>query len=176
MSRRAVFLDRDGVLNAAVLREGRPYPPSLAEVRIPEGVHEALDLLKIAGLILVVISNQPDVARGAQRRETVEAINAWLGSRLPLDRFEVCYHDDADCCDCRKPKPGLIHRSAKALDIALEESFVVGDRWRDIDAGKAGGCRSVWIDSGYAEKKPTNHDYRATSLLDAATWIIKQLK
>lgn len=176
MSRRAVFLDRDGVLNAALVREGRPFPPlSLAEVRIPEDVPEAVDLLKKAGMVLVVVSNQPDVARGTQQREVVEAINEWLGVQLPLDRFEMCYHDDSDHCDCRKPKPGLIHRSAKALDIDLEDSYVVGDRWRDIEAGKAAGCRSVWIDYGYAENKPTQHDYRATSLLDAATWIIGQV-
>jgi len=176
VSRRAIFLDRDGVLNAAVVREGRPFPPlSLAEVSIPEGVPEAVDLLKEAGMLLVVISNQPDVARGTQRRETVQAINEWLGARLPLDRFEVCYHDDADCCDCRKPKPGMICRSAKALGIDLEDSFVVGDRWRDIAAGKAAGCRCVWIDYGYAERKSIGHDYRAVSLLDAANWIIKQI-
>lgn len=177
MSRRAVFLDRDGVLNAVIVRDGKSFPPpSVAEVRILDGVPEAVNLLKEAGMLLVVISNQPDVARGTQLQETVQAINDWLGARLPLDRVEVCYHDDADCCDCRKPKPGLIHRSAKALGIDLEDSFVVGDRWRDIDAAKAAGCRSVWVDSGYAEKKPTDHDYRATSLLDATIWIIKQLE
>lgn len=177
VNRRAVFLDRDGVLNAVVVREGRPFPPlSLAEVKIPDDVPKAISLLKEAGMVLVVVSNQPDVARGTQRREVVQEINEWLGSQLPLDRFEVCYHDDADCCGCRKPKPGLIHRSAKALNIVVEDSFVVGDRWRDIDAGKAAGCRSVWIDCGYAERKSISHDYRATSLLDAATWIIKQIE
>ena len=174
--KRAVFLDRDGVLNAAVLRDGNPYPPaSLSEVRVLEDVPQALRLLKSAGLQLAVISNQPDVARGTQRRETVEAINEWLASQLPLDRFDVCYHDDADACDCRKPKPGLIVRSAQGLGVEATASFVVGDRWRDIEAGKAAGCRSVWIDRGYTEKQPTNHDYRATSLLDAAEWIVQQL-
>jgi len=177
VSRRAVFLDRDGVLNAAIVRDGKSFPPpSVAEVRILDGVPEAVNLLKEAGMLLVVISNQPDVARGTQRRETVQAINDWLGVRLPLDRFEVCYHDDTDRCDCRKPKPGMIFRSAKALGIDLEDSFVVGDRWRDIDAGKAAGCRCVWIDYGYAERKSISHDYRAISLLDASTWIIKQLE
>lgn len=174
--KRAVFLDRDGVINAAVVREGKPYPPaSLAEVHILEDVPQALRLLKAVGLQLAVITNQPDVARGTQQREVVEAINSWLGSQLPLDRFEVCYHDEVDACDCRKPKPGLIMRAAQALGVEVATSFMVGDRWRDIDAGKAAGCRSVWIDRGYAEKQPDNHDHRATSLLDAAEWIVQQL-
>lgn len=174
--KRAVFLDRDGVINAAVVREGKPYPPaSLAEVRILDDVPQALHLLKTAGLRLAVITNQPDVARGTQQREVVEAINSWLGSQLPLDRFEVCYHDEADACDCRKPKPGLIVCSAQAMGVELATGFLVGDRWRDIEAGKAAGCRSVWIDRGYAEKQPENHDFRATSLLDAAKWIVQQL-
>jgi D-glycero-D-manno-heptose 1,7-bisphosphate phosphatase len=175
--RRAVFLDRDGVLNAAILRDGKPYPPSsLAEVRILEDVPRALRLLKNAGLQLAVISNQPDVARGTQRRETVEGINNWLASQLPLDRFDVCYHDDADACDCRKPKPGLIVRSAQFLGVEAAASFVAGDRWRDIEAGEAAGCRNVWIDRGYDEKQPSTYDYRATSLLDAAKWIVQQLQ
>jgi D-glycero-D-manno-heptose 1,7-bisphosphate phosphatase len=175
--KRAVFLDRDGVINAAVVREGKPYPPaSLAEVRILEDVPQALRLLKAAGLGLAVITNQPDVARGTQQREVVEAINSWLGSQLPLDRFEVCYHDEADACDCRKPKPGLIVRSAQALGVKVAMGFLVGDRWRDIDTGKAAGCRSVWIDRGYAEKRPCNHDYRATSLYEAAVWIVQQVR
>src|SRR5580692_12883999 len=107
----AAFLDRDGVLNQAVVRHGKPYPPaSVEEMQILPGVRDALDRLKAAGYRLVVVTNQPDVARGLQRRETVEAINAALMARLPIDEFRVCYHDDADACDCRKPKPGLLLR------------------------------------------------------------------
>jgi D-glycero-D-manno-heptose 1,7-bisphosphate phosphatase len=174
--RRAVFLDRDGVLNAPVIRDGKPHPPAaLEEVRVLQGVAQATKMLHEAGLLLAVISNQPDVARGTQQRANVEAINNWLGTQLPLDRFDVCYHDDADDCDCRKPKPGLILRSARSLDADLATSFVVGDRWRDIEAGKAAGCSSIWIDWGYAEKAPTAQDFRATSLLDAAEWILERL-
>ena len=173
---RAVFLDRDGVLNAAILRHGKPYPPAtLAEVRILDDVPDALRLLKAAGLRLGVVSNQPDVARGTQSRQVVEAINAWLSAQLPLDRFDVCYHDEQDACECRKPKPGLILRSAKALGVDAAASFVIGDRWRDIEAGRAAGCRNVWIDRGYVEKQPSGHDYRAISLIEAAEWIIKKL-
>jgi D-glycero-D-manno-heptose 1,7-bisphosphate phosphatase len=137
-----------------------------------QGVAQATSLLQEAGFKLAVISNQPDVARGTQQRANVEVINSWLGTQLTLDRFDVCYHDDADDCDCRKPKPGLILRSGRSLDADMSASFVVGDRWRDIEAGKAAGCRSIWIDWGYAEKAPTAHDFRATSLLEAADWIL----
>lgn len=172
---RAVFLDRDGVINAAVVREGRPFPPAtVAETRILGGVPQALALLREAGFRLAVITNQPDVARGTQTLEEVEAINAFLRSKLLLDHFEVCYHDESDLCDCRKPKPGLIYRSALALGVDVTTGFVVGDRWRDIEAGRAAGCRTVWIDRGYAERSPVEYDHRTNSLLNAATWIVQQ--
>src|SRR5579859_6689900 len=156
--RRAVFLDRDGVINEAVVRRGKPYPPSsLAETHIVSDASQALGLLKQAGFKLAVISNQPDVARGTQTREAVEAINAFLASQLPLDWFEICYHDEAENCECRKPKPGLIYRSAKALSVDPASGFVIGDRWRDIDAGRAAGCRTVWIDRGYDEMQPIGY-------------------
>ncbi len=173
---RAVFLDRDGVINAAVVREGKPYPPAtVCETRILEDVPEALGLLREVGFRLAVITNQPDVARGTQTRDEVEAINTFLSSQLPLDHFEVCYHDEADSCDCRKPKPGLIRNSALALSVDMTTGFLVGDRWRDIEAGRAAGCRTIWIDRGYAERRPSQYDYRAESLLDAAQWIIQQI-
>jgi len=172
---RVVFLDRDGVINAAVVRDGRPYPPaSVAETRVLDDVPRALELLKAAGFRLAVITNQPDVARGTQTQAAVQAINAFLASKLPLDHFEVCYHDVGDRCDCRKPKPGLIYRSARTLGADPVGGFVVGDRWSDIGAGRLAGCRTVWIDRGYREKIPEGYDHRTTSLLAAAQWIIEQ--
>jgi D-glycero-D-manno-heptose 1,7-bisphosphate phosphatase len=173
----AVFLDRDGVLNEVTLREGKPFPPSaLADVRILPDVPEALRLLKNSGLALAVVTNQPDVARGTQSRNVVESINSWLSSQLPLDWFEVCYHDENDACDCRKPKPGLILRSARALRVEPTQGYMVGDRWRDIEAGKAAGCRTIWIDREYLEKQPSMFDFRCSSLLEAAQWILQQSK
>lgn len=172
---KAVFLDRDGVINEAVVRDGKPYPPnSVAEVHIVPDARYALSLLKATGFRLAVVTNQPDVARGTQTRAAVEAINAFLASELPLDCFEVCYHDSTDECDCRKPKPGLIQRSAAVLGVSIETGFVVGDRWRDIEAGKAAGCRTVWIDRGYAERQPEGFDFRAVSLTGAVEWIVQQ--
>jgi D-glycero-D-manno-heptose 1,7-bisphosphate phosphatase len=173
LKRRAVFLDRDGVLNRAIVRSGRPYPPqSLAELEILPDVHEAIDALKQSGFSLVVVTNQPDVARKSQTREAVEAINRHLGSELGIEHFRVCYHDDGDGCRCRKPKPGLLLDAAAELGLSLPDSFLVGDRWRDIDAGQAAGCKTVWLDRRYDEKQPLSFDYRATSLFDAARWIV----
>jgi D-glycero-D-manno-heptose 1,7-bisphosphate phosphatase len=173
---RAVFLDRDGVLNRALEREGRPYPPaSLEEFAILPGVPEACGLLKQAGYLLVVVTNQPDVGRGTLQREVVEAINAHLCGLLPIDRVEVCYHPGGPIqCDCRKPKPGLLRQAARALDIDLTRSWMVGDRWRDIDCGHAAGCRTILIDYSYAETLRRQPDFRCHSLLEAARTILGQ--
>ena len=172
---RAVYLDRDGVLNLPVIRNGLPFPPaSVAETRIFDDALPALGMLKDAGYKLAMISNQPDVARGTTRRQEVEAINAMLVAALPIDHLEVCYHDDADQCDCRKPKPGLIYMAARKLGVDPKNGFVIGDRWRDIEAGRAAACRTVWIDRGYSERLPTDYDFRAGSLLASAEWILEQ--
>ena len=174
--RRAVFLDRDGVLNCPIIRNGRPYPPgSLAEVQIlPEAVL-ALAELKAAGYLLVVVTNQPDVGRGLQTQAQVEAIHDALRAALPLDDVFVCYHDDLDDCDCRKPLPGLLLEAAAKHHIMLASSFMIGDRWRDVDAAAGAGCRSVLIDYGYEERKPDHPpSVRVTSLRGAVDWIRTQ--
>ncbi len=174
MSARAVFLDRDGVLNEPEVRDGRPYPPvRVADLRIYEEAAGALARLKQAGFLLIVVTNQPDVARGAQSRDAVKAIHAALLARLPLDGVFVCCHDDADACDCRKPKPGLLRQAAAKYGIDPTASYMIGDRWRDIDAGAAAGCRTILIDRGYRERQPlTAPDYHTASLSDAAAWIL----
>lgn len=173
MSRRAVFLDRDGVINRAIVREGKPYPPAgLEELEILPGVGEALAQLKAAGFVLVVVSNQPDVARGATARETVEIINAKLAESLPVDDFRMCYHDGGNGCDCRKPRPGMLLAAARDHGIDLSASFMVGDRWRDVEAGQRAGCRTLFIDYAYDERQPEVCDYRVKSLADAAKIIL----
>jgi D-glycero-D-manno-heptose 1,7-bisphosphate phosphatase len=170
--RNAVFFDRDGVLNEALVRDGRPFPPrELVELTIVLGAAHSLEELRERGFALIAITNQPDVARGTQRKEIVEAINARLRIALPLDDLLVCYHDDRDNCECRKPKPGLLFEAAKKHEIDLQSSYLVGDRWRDIEAGSRAGCKTVWIDRSYDEPKPTNHDARVTSLDAACAWI-----
>lgn len=175
MTRRAVFLDRDGVINRAFVRDGMPYPPSgLDELEILPGVPRALVLLKNNGFHLVVVTNQPDVARGARTREEVETIHAALRFKLVLDEFRVCYHDHADRCACRKPEPGMLLDAAREMKLDLSNSFMVGDRWRDIEAGKRAGCATVFIDAGYEEKRPERPDASVRSLPEAADWILSK--
>jgi D-sedoheptulose 7-phosphate isomerase len=172
--RAAVFLDRDGVINRPVVRDGKPFPPSgVKELELlPEVASSLLDL-KAHGFALFVITNQPDVARGTASREQVEGIHLMLASSLPLDDIFVCYHDDADDCACRKPKPGLLLEAQRRHNIDLSRSFVVGDRWRDIDAGHNAGCKAVLIDYGYRERRPAQPPEASVgSLREAADWII----
>jgi transaldolase len=171
---RAVFLDRDGVINRAIVRDGKPYPPAdLSQLEVLPGVAEAMGRLRVAGYRLIVVTNQPDVTRGAQTRETVEAIHAELLARgLPIDDFRVCYHDDGDGCDCRKPKAGLLLAAARAENLDLAASFLVGDRWRDVEAGKRAGCTTVFVNNGYAEPERSQPHVRVRSLAEAADWIL----
>ena len=171
---RAVFLDRDGVLNRAVVRDGKPYPPdSISELEILPGVPEALADLHRAGFLLLVVTNQPDVGRGTQRREVVEAIHSKLKADLPLDEFFVCYHDDVDGCDCRKPAPGLLHQARVKYGLYLPFCYMVGDRWRDVDAGQRAGCQTILVDYGYRERGPEHEPAaRVTCLCEAANWIL----
>lgn len=171
----AVFLDRDGVINRALTRDGKPYPPSsLAEFEILHGVVEACARLKQAGFLLVVVTNQPDVGRGTLKQEVVETIHAHMCRALPIDRVEVCYHPGkgASECDCRKPRPGMLLRAARELSIDLARSFMVGDRWRDIDCGHAAGVTTILIDYGYAEPLQKSPHHRVRSLDEAANLIL----
>ena len=149
----AVFLDRDGIINRAVVREGQPYPPAgLKDVEIIPGAVSSIKRLAENGYIMIGITNQPDVARGTQSREIVEAINAMIQSRLPLREIFVCYHDNIDNCDCRKPKPGLILMAAEKHGVDLSRSWMVGDRWKDIAAGKAAGLKTIFVNYHYNER------------------------
>ncbi|MBV9083263.1 MAG: HAD-IIIA family hydrolase [Acidobacteriaceae bacterium] len=172
--RRAVFLDRDGVINAAVVRDGKPYPPvTLADFSILPGVAEACRLLHDAGFRLIVASNQPDVGRGQLDRAIVEDIHRAMCERLPIDRIEVCYDPGGtSSSEFRKPRPGMLLRAAEALDIDLSRSFMVGDRWRDIDCGHAAGCKTIFIDRGYDEPLRMQPDFTAPDLLEAARLIV----
>ena len=175
--RRAVFLDRDGVINRALIREGKPYPAaSVREFEILPGVEEACGKLKQAGFLLVVATNQPDVGRGTIRRENVEAIHAHLCRILPMiDRVEVSYDsgNEQPPSEFRKPRPGLLLRAARDLGIDLARSFMVGDRWRDIDCGHAAGCTTVLVDYSYAEALRQPPHYRVKNLLEAAELIVE---
>ncbi len=171
--RRAVFLDRDGVINANLERDGRPVAPTtLAEFRILPGVEHAVRQLKEHGYLVVVITNQPDVANGLTERATVEAMHDIVRARLPVDDIRTCFHNDAAGCECRKPKPGLILAAAAEHGIDLARSFVIGDRWRDVAAGRAAGCSTIFIDYGYKQDGANFPDKVAESLPEAAAFIL----
>jgi len=173
MNSAAVFLDRDGTLNTATIRDGRPHPPaSIDDLVIVPGAAAALLDLRRAGYLMIMVTNQPDVAAGRQRREVVEAINEAVRGQLPIDDIRVCYHLDADACDCRKPKPGMLLDAAHDWGIDLGRSFMVGDRWRDVEAGRAAGCRTVLIEAGYDERRAAP-DFSVASLVDACGVILK---
>jgi transaldolase len=170
---RAVFLDRDGVLNRTVVRDGRPRPPSSADdLEILPGVEEALRALAAEGWLLVVVTNQPDVARGRQTRAVVEEINRRLLAALPIRAVLTCYHDDEDGCDCRKPRPGLLRRAAAEHGVDLTASVMVGDRWSDVEAGRAAGCRTFLVRAPYSEPERCRADHEVRDLGEAARAIL----
>lgn len=171
---KAIFLDRDGVINQVNLVDGKPYPPKdMSELILLSNVNEALQLLKDAGYLLIVITNQPDVVRGKAKIETVEAINQFLKDSLPIDDIFTCYHDDVEDCNCRKPKPGNILKAADQYNINVSSSFMIGDRWRDVEAGESAGCKTFFIDYRYQEKQPESYDYKVKSLYEAAKIILE---
>jgi len=171
---RAIFLDRDGVLNVPVIREGRPFPPqTVAEFQLyPEAI-EACRLLHEAGFLLVVVTNQPDVGRGTQRLEVVEQMHAVLREKIPLARVEMCTAADDAAPEARrrKPAPGMLLDAAGALGIDLARSYLIGDRWRDIECGHAAGCVTVFIERNYREPLGRAPHHYATDLLEAARLI-----
>ena len=175
---RCVFLDRDGVLNKAIVRNGKPYPPnSPEELELSPDAVAGCEQLKQAGFRLVVVTNQPDVGRGKQTREIVEAINQRLAELIPvLDRFEICFHAGAEHgepCECRKPKAGMLQRAAAALDIELSASWMIGDRWRDVDCAHAAGCGAVFIDHGYSEPLREKPEFTVTTFSEAVAIILQ---
>jgi D-glycero-D-manno-heptose 1,7-bisphosphate phosphatase len=173
IKRKAIFLDRDGVLNKAIVRNRKPYPPStIDELEILEGVYEGIKLLKHSGYKLIVITNQPDVARGLTTIEKVNEINNSIIQLLNVDEIICCFHDDSENCECRKPKPGMILEAVKKWDIDLSVSYLIGDRWRDIQTAKNIGLTSILIKYDYDEKK-INANFECNNLEEAANFILK---
>ena len=171
--KKAVFLDRDGVLNRVKIVNGIPTPPSsILEVEILDGVFEAIELLKKNDFVIVVVTNQPDVARNKTTQSEVNSINSHVGRLVKLEHFYTCFHDEIDNCNCRKPLPGLIQQAERELDLDLKCSYLVGDRWRDISAGQSVGCKTLFIDYSYEEKQPSQPFTRVLSLIEAVRLIL----
>jgi D-glycero-D-manno-heptose 1,7-bisphosphate phosphatase len=173
--RAAVFFDRDGTLIWAPAVDGRPGSiRSVDELELEEGAAEGCAALRGAGYLLVMVTNQPEIARGTVTREAVDAMHERIRELLPLDDVRMCPHDDADDCPCRKPKPGMLFDAARELDIDLRRSFMVGDRWKDVEAGQRAGCRTVFLDRQYSEPMPVRPDATVRDLGEAIAWILEQ--
>lgn len=178
MIRHAVFVDRDGVINANVMRDGRPVAPGrLEEFRLLPGVETAVAALKRSGFLVIVVTNQPDVGIGRTPRAIVDAMHDVIRSRLAVDDIRACYHTAGDGCACRKPKPGMLLAAADEFGIDLAGSYIVGDRPSDVEAGRAAGCLTFFVDYGYeAVGRPGNVDAIVTSLEEAAVLIVEREK
>ena len=172
-ARRAVFLDRDGVLVESVVRDGLPFSPrNREEMAIVQGAAESCDALRRAGFLLVVVTNQPDIARGDLTLAELSSMHQVLVDRIPIDAVLVCPHDDDDHCLCRKPAPGLLLDAAARFGISLPRSVMIGDRWRDVAAGRRAGCWTVFVDARYREQRPEGHDLEVSRLSEAVPWIL----
>ena len=156
MVARAVFADRDGVLCANMMRDGRPVAPTrLEDFRLLPGVEESVRALKSAGYLVIVVTNQPDVGTGRTPQAIVEAMHDVIRSRLDVDDIKVCFHTNGDNCACRKPKPGMLLEAAAERGIDLPASYVVGDRWSDVVAGREAGCVTIFVNYGYEPDTPS---------------------
>ena len=172
--KKAVFLDRDGVINKAFVKDGLPKSPnSLNELKILPGVKESILRLKELDFICLVVTNQPDVPRGKINKNIVVEMNNFLKKEIELDDIFVCYHDDKDNCNCRKPKPGLLLQASKKWNVDLKKSFLVGDRWRDIQAGEKVGCKTIFLEYNYKDIKPKNPNFVTDTLFNAVNIIEK---
>lgn len=173
---KAVFLDRDGVLIRSDIVDGKPIAiNNSAPSEILPGVEQACRALKSAGFLLVMVTNQPDIGRGLVAQAVVDAANAKLREALDLDMVHVCIHDDSHQCACRKPNPGMLLDAAALLDIDLTASVMVGDRWRDVEAGRRAGCATVCVVWGHAEPMTEPADLTVASLLEAVPWIVNDM-
>ena len=170
---KAIFLDRDGVVNKAIVREGKPYPPaSINELEIAPYVLEGIKILKTKGFKIIIVTNQPDVSRGTKKREDIETIHLHLQQILQIDDIFCCFHDGKDDCKCRKPKPGMILNASAKWNIDRSRSFLIGDRWRDIEAASAAEVSSILIEYNYDEKKVTP-DFSCYDFKNAVNYILK---
>ena len=161
------------MINRAVVRGGKSYPPAtLAAFELLPGVAEAVRSLAQADFKVIVATNQPDVGAGKQRREVVEAMHDRIRRLLAVDAIKVCYCPEGDGCDCHKPKPGMLLEAAREHDLDLDRSYMVGDRWRDVGAGRAAGCTTIWIDRGYDEPRPVDPHHIVGSLTEAVDIIL----
>lgn len=174
--RRAVFFDRDGVLNDIVLRgqqRGVGSPRDLAELSIVPEAAQAIARLRNCGFHVFVVTNQPELARGTLREDALKEINAAIAAALQIDDWRICPHDDQHQCSCRKPAPGMVLDLAAQWDIVLSSSYFIGDTWKDVATGAAAGCRTVLIRRYYSGDGPPP-DHSVETLREAVDLILSE--
>lgn len=170
---KAIFLDRDGVINKTIFRMGKQRAPySIEEFDFFDGVQESVEAFKIAGYLIIVVTNQPDVSRGWVTKNQVDLINNLVQKTLGVHEVLSCFHDNQDNCTCRKPRPGMLLSAAEKWDIDLSKSFMVGDRLSDVDAGLRAGCKSILISKTIVKDQAIIAHHQCIDLAQAAQWII----
>jgi D-glycero-D-manno-heptose 1,7-bisphosphate phosphatase len=175
VTHRAIFLDRDGVLVRAAPREDYAHGPlTLEEFSLMPDVVEPVERMRRGGFLTVLATNQPGVARRLVSWETLNEMHRILRSSIPLDYIEICPHQDADQCACRKPKPGMLLDSAGRLGIDLPHSYFIGDTGRDVGAALAAGVTPILIDWPYNRDLRVQH--RVKDLAEAADLIVNLLR
>jgi D-glycero-D-manno-heptose 1,7-bisphosphate phosphatase len=173
----AIFLDRDGIINQAIVYNNKPYPPAcVAATKLVDGIKELCDYFIKKGFIIIGITNQPDVARKIQTWGEVQNINHYLMSKLPIQEIFTCFHDDDSNCQCRKPKPGLLIKAIEKYDVDIVTSWLIGDRKSDIDVGNKLILRTIFIDYGYDETKPTDADFTVNSVKEIINIFKKEFE
>lgn len=173
--KKAVFLDRDGVINPVVMKKGKPHPPLPQDYEIYSNAPEALNALKKQGFLVFIFTNQPDISKKLITKEELNKIHQKVSQTLPIDEIVTCIHLEEDQCHCRKPKAGMLLYLQKKWDLDFNQSFVVGDRWRDIEAGAAVNCKTILIGDGYNEKK-ISADWNVKDIKEMTEIILKNSK
>jgi D-glycero-D-manno-heptose 1,7-bisphosphate phosphatase len=165
--KKAIFLDRDGIVNKPIILEGKPYPPFIVkQAFLVNNIKNMIDKWHKEGYLVIVVTNQPDISNHLISQRKVEKINRYLQSMAKFDDLFMCPHNEKDKCNCRKPKIGLFLQAKEKYDIDLEESYMIGDRWKDIEAGRRAGCRTIFVNYNYNEEKPHSCDYMVSSIKD----------
>ena len=166
--KKAIFLDRDGVINKSLVVDGKPFAPRFFnDFELIKGVEDALKSFHRLDYLNIVVTNQPDIANHLMAPDELNRMNKFLLSKLPIAKIYVCTHASSAKCDCRKPKPGMIFRAAERFNIDLSQSVLVGDRWKDVACGHAAGVSKVFfVDYKYDEPKPIGTYVTIKSLVE----------
>ena len=166
-----------GVLNSTRVENGRPFAPThFKDFHLFKEALATTVALKKAGFLLVVVTNQPDVGNGITDCSEVKKMNEHLIDVLPIDRVKVCFHSQTDDCYCRKPRPGMLIETIEEYDIDPYRSFMIGDRWSDVQAGNAVNCSTIFLERGYSEQKQFSADYVCRNLTEATTYILNLIR